>query len=83
MIVLGSSHSLEELKKSSEATVFPTIVKRIEDLSLNANEYKVFGKKMINVKHCGMICYISGIPVVMFRIFSVPLLVCEMMKVML
>ena len=40
-------------------------------------------KKMINVKHCGMICYISGIPVVMFRIFSVPLLVYETTKAML
>ena len=48
VIVLGSSNGLEELKQSAEAHIFPTIVKKIEDLSLKANDYKKFGKKMIN-----------------------------------
>ncbi len=48
VIVLGSSNGLEELKQSAEAHIFPTIVKKVEDLSLNATDYKSFGKKMIN-----------------------------------
>lgn len=48
VIVLGSSHSLEDLKNSSEANAFPTIVKKIDDFSLNPVEYKAFGRKMIN-----------------------------------
>lgn len=48
VIILGTSCKLEELKKSSEAYVFPTIVRKIEDLSLKAHEYKTFGKKMID-----------------------------------
>lgn len=47
VIILGTSNKLEELKKNAEANVFPTIVKKIEDLSLKAHEYKQFGKKMI------------------------------------
>ena len=47
VIILGSSSKLEELRKSAETHVFPTIVKKIEDLSLKAPDYKHFGKKMI------------------------------------
>lgn len=48
VIILGSSNRLEELKNNSETYIFPTIVKRIDDLSLNSHEYKAFGKKIIN-----------------------------------
>lgn len=47
VIILGTSSKLEELKKSAETHVFPTIVKKIEDLGLKAHEYKQSGKKMI------------------------------------
>lgn len=48
VIVLGSSNGLDELKKSNDVRIFPTIIKRIEDLSLNANDYKNYGRKIIN-----------------------------------
>lgn len=48
VIVLGSSSGLDELKSSAEAQIFPTIVKKVEDLSLKSDDYKNFGKKIIN-----------------------------------
>ena len=48
VIVVGSSSGLDDLQKSEEAQIFPTIVKRIEDLSLESKDYKSFGKKIIN-----------------------------------
>ena len=48
VIVLGASSGIEELKTSTEAHIFPTIVKRVEDLSLNSDHYKSIGKKIIN-----------------------------------
>lgn len=48
VIVLGSSSGLEELKTSAEAHIFPTIVKKIEDLNLKSEDYKNVGKKIIN-----------------------------------
>ena len=47
VIVLGSSNGLEALKQSAEAHIFPTIVKKLEDLSLKAEDYKSVGKKII------------------------------------
>lgn len=46
-IILGTSITLEDMKQSTKDHIFPTIVKRIEDLTLKAQDYKHFGKKTI------------------------------------
>lgn len=47
VIVIGTSSSLENLKQNSKDQLFPTIIKRVEDLTLKAQDYKHFGKNMI------------------------------------
>src|SRR5690606_9846714 len=47
VIVIGSSNSLEHLKQNSKDQLFPTIIKRVEDLTLKAQDYKHFGKNII------------------------------------
>ncbi len=44
VIVIGTSRNLEHLDQDQ---LFPTIIKRIENLTLEAQDYKHFGKKMI------------------------------------
>ena len=46
VIVIGTSSALEDLQNSKDQ-FFPTIIKRVEDLTLKAQDYKHFGKKMI------------------------------------
>ncbi|RXJ49436.1 LacI family DNA-binding transcriptional regulator [Gelidibacter gilvus] len=47
VIVIGTSTALEELQQNSKDQFFPTIIKRVEDLTLKAQDYKHFGNKMI------------------------------------
>ncbi|OBX26057.1 LacI family transcriptional regulator [Gelidibacter algens] len=48
VIIIGTSIALEALKQSTKDHFFPTIVKTVEDLTLRAQDYKHFGKKIIN-----------------------------------
>lgn len=47
VIVIGTSNTLDHLKQNSNDQLFPTIIKRLEDLTLKAQDYKHVGKKMI------------------------------------
>lgn len=46
-IILGTSLTLEDIKQDTKNHIIPTIVKRIEDITLRAQDYKHFGKKTI------------------------------------
>lgn len=47
VIVIGTSMALDGLKKNTNDHFFPTIIKKVEDLTLRAQDYKHFGKKII------------------------------------
>lgn len=46
IIVLGTSGTLDAVKQNAANHFLPTIVNKLEDLSLEAHDYKHFGKKM-------------------------------------
>jgi LacI family transcriptional regulator len=46
VLVIGSSSKLDAVKKNADNHFLPTVVTKLEDLSLEADDYKHFGKKI-------------------------------------